>query len=1448
MMRPGWKGLVGFGALCKVFALSVVLTLTLASAAFAAFGDNEASSPTISSDKADYAPGEAVTLTGANWRPGEPVHLSVTSEGGDQPWSRDVDVVADENGEISDQFQLPGYVVPKYYVTATGPTSGTATTSFTDGNVRASADLPSSDSWTLTKTFYGSSTSCATTPSPSSTQLTLSGTNTDTTAATATQSVKLEASSASGGGQRFFSKWTGPSGFTSTSGTICVQGFGGSSTRDYVANYVPALSINDVTVTEGNAGTTNATFTVSLSASSSQQVTVNFATADDTAIQPGDYTSSSGTLTFASGETTKSITVSVNGDTADEADERFFVNLSGATNATISDGQGVGTITDDDPDVNDAPVNSVPGPQTTDEDTALVFSGASKISISDPDAGSDPVEVELEVDEGTLTLSGTSGLSFTVGGNGAAKMTFTGTINDINAALDGMRYDPAANYEGTAQLSIVTNDQGHNGSGGARSDTDSVDITVSAVNDAPTAASQSVTTDEDTARTITLTGSDADGDTLTFEIATGPANGSLGAIGPRTCTGTTPKSCQANVTYTPAANYNGPDSFEFHVNDGTVNSADATVSVTVNPVNDAPTVAFTGGPTRVDESGTEGRAYAFMVSDPDSGDTFMGKSGFPDCGTGGVLVEGSLATTSSGGSFGCRFPDGPASPTVRIQVADSQAVDSNVATKDVEVDNVAPSINLSGPGTAEEGDTRTYAFTVTDPGDDTHTIVTACGDNGNEVAGSDTYDPDTGEGTFQCRFPDGPATSNVTARVTDSDGASDSDNRVVVVTVANIAPVARDDAYDTNEGEPLEVSAPGVLGNDEDAAGGDDALEARLVGDPSSGTLALNGNGSFTYEPGASFNGTDSFTYRANDGLEDGNNATVAVRVIPVNDPPVAGDDARTVDEDGLLVFPASDLTSNDSAGPPNESDQMLTVDSVGDPVNGTVSLSGGTITFAPTPDYSGPASFEYTVCDDGTTAGGPDPLCNDGVVNVTVSPINDDPTITAVEDQTIDEDGSTGELAFAIDDPDVPPGNLTVTASSDRQALVPDGNIVLGGTGADRTIRATPAPNANSDDGGGARITLEVRGGGGVATSSFLLHVRPVNDKPGFVKGDDPSVLEDSGDQQFPGWATGISAGPANESDQTVWFEVSSVNAASGGDAMFTEWPELSPGGTLTFTPAPNASGEATFDMRLMDDGGGEDASDEQRFKITIGPIDDHPTKIKFVRGPGKVGEGQTKTYRYQVEDIDDPSPIVESCGAKAEKIDTLAESSFNCFFPDGPGRSTVSIRAGPGSPRDKIKVEIANVAPEVILNGPSEAEEGRKETYEFTIDDPGDDAFGFVAGYPKCGLGSWPAGNPSIDGGSFQCEFRSGPTMQIVALKVKDSDGAFSNEAIKEVMVKRKAKDLPRTAELEGAQAKDRLRDEADSDVPDAQYGTSDDSPDSDPGTDVCGADPGDRTVICP
>jgi hypothetical protein len=110
----------------------------------------------------------------------------------------------------------------------------------------------------------------------------------------------------------------------------------------------PSVLISDAAVTEGNSGTVSAVFTVSLSAASTQTISLDYATADDTATAGSDYVASSGTLSFPAGTTSQTLAIVVNGDTSLEANETFLVNLSNATNATVADGQGVGTIQNDD--------------------------------------------------------------------------------------------------------------------------------------------------------------------------------------------------------------------------------------------------------------------------------------------------------------------------------------------------------------------------------------------------------------------------------------------------------------------------------------------------------------------------------------------------------------------------------------------------------------------------------------------------------------------------------------------------------------------------------------------------------------------------------------------------------------------------------------------------------------------------------------------------------------------------------------------------------------------------------------------------------------------------------------------------------------------------------------------------------------------------------------------
>ncbi len=128
------------------------------------------------------------------------------------------------------------------------------------------------------------------------------------------------------------------------------QRLGAAQRRDLARAGCPSITVNDVTVTEGNTGTSTATFTVSLSAAYSQTVSVHYATADGSATLAGsDYQAASGTLTFAPGVTSQTITVLVNGDRLGESNESFSVRLTNPTNAFIADATGVGTIVDDEP-------------------------------------------------------------------------------------------------------------------------------------------------------------------------------------------------------------------------------------------------------------------------------------------------------------------------------------------------------------------------------------------------------------------------------------------------------------------------------------------------------------------------------------------------------------------------------------------------------------------------------------------------------------------------------------------------------------------------------------------------------------------------------------------------------------------------------------------------------------------------------------------------------------------------------------------------------------------------------------------------------------------------------------------------------------------------------------------------------------------------------------------
>ena len=980
--------------------------------------------PTISSDKGDYPPGGAVILTGTNWQPGEIVHVRVNDDAGES-WRRDVDVIADGNGTIRDEFQLPEWFVATYTVTATGPISGTASTAFTDSNFRFLSSGPTltAVSWQL----YSNST-CTTAISGSGNSGIGDITTTDANPGTLNVTVGLNqwvglTAPASAGGQSFVN-WVSTSGgaaFT-TSGpgnrALCAAGENNNGLRRMTANYAVTNTAPVATI-------------------------------------PSFSPASPKTNDSLQASTTTS---DVDGD-----------NISVAWTWKIT--RGVNTCR---------------------------ISTASSASAA---AGTRSVSLDLSQSYATSLCTGASPPA------------------NINPSKGDMVIAEATPNDGTVNGTLRTN-------------------SVAIANTAPTATAQSVTTDEDHAKTIALTGSDNDGDSLSFNATTLPGNGSLyvgiGTAGHEIISSELPYALPSPVvTFDPDANFDGSDSFDFKTNDGTLDSAAATVSIDVTAVNDAPALDLNRAAAGVDTSVTfnEGDppvqlAPNLTITDVDSANMGgaaanlwgPGMTASPDgasesldwdataCigvlpsydSTTGVLTitgtaakavyEGCLASVTyentsqdpstvartvqfvvfDAGSFAASnrpdvaltvasVNDAPVAADDANSIDEDTDIDTDVIANDTDVDNTNGDLTVDGSSiSATNGtavllaDGRTIRFTP---------------------------DADLNDATV------GPAGFTVTYEATD--GALNSNQATLTVSVApvNDAPVCEDVSITTDE-DMLGETDPVCSDVDRDAL----TYSVTAAADGTSGFAG----GKITYEPDPNFNGTDAFTYTANDGTVDSNEADVDVTVSEVNDAPVAADDSATVAEDDDVLV---DAAADDSTGPANESDQSLTITGVGSPSHGTAVLEAGQIRYTPDPDYNGPDSFTYTITDDGTTAGLADPRSDTATVSVTVSEVNDTPV--AVDDSaTVAEDDDV--LIDAAADDSTGPANesgqsLTITgvgSPSHGTAVLEAGQI-----------RYTP----NADYNGPDSFTYTITDDGTTAgladprsdTATVSVTVTPVNDAP---------------------------------------------------------------------------------------------------------------------------------------------------------------------------------------------------------------------------------------------------------------------------------------------------------------------------------------------------------------
>jgi VCBS repeat-containing protein len=480
---------------------------------------------------------------------------------------------------------------------------------------------------------------------------------------------------------------------------------------------------------------------------------------------------------------------------------------------------------------------------TTDEDTPVRIDDASVLgNDSDADGDSLTAAPASDPDHGSLTVNPDDG-SFT--------------------------YSPAADFNGTDSFSYRASD-------GAAADTATVTIEVKPVNDAPTAAADTYTTDEDepfragsqvpaTAPGVLANDSDLDGDSLMMDLVLGAAHGLPTFF------------VDGSFAYQPANDFNGTDKFKYRAFDGKLYSETVTVTINVRPVNDAPAARSDSYATDEDTPLDVPTAAGVLSNDSDvEGDALSAAvASGPSQGTLRLGGDGSLSYTPDADyngidSFEYLASDGADSGTATVTIEVKATQDATTANGDSYQTGEDTPLSVEAPGVLandSDPDGALAAGLVSGP---SHGSLDLRGD------GSLSYTPDpnyNGSDSFEYSASDGAEFG--TATVT------------IEVEAAQDAPAANGDAYATDEDTQLVVEGPGVLANDSDADG--DAMAAALVSGPSHGSLELRGDGSLSYTPNAGYNGTDSFSYRAGDGTLDSDAATVTFEVRPVDDAPPAG-------------------------------------------------------------------------------------------------------------------------------------------------------------------------------------------------------------------------------------------------------------------------------------------------------------------------------------------------------------------------------------------------------------------------------------------------------------------------------------------------------------------------------------------------------------------------------
>ena len=800
------------------------------------------------------------------------------------------------------------------------------------------------------------------------------------------------------------------------------------------------------------------------------------------------------------------------------------------------------------------------------------------LTVSDPDdtslvAANVRISAGFSAAQDTLGFTNQNGITGSYNGaTGMLMLTGSATVADYQTALRSVTYQNSSDNPTTSRsIAFSASDVHAFGAEATKS------ITITAVNDAPTITSSGPTTaTEDTLYTYDATSSDPDGPGATWTTT-----------GADTCAGTI-NPTSGEYTFTPA----GPTPpascvVGIQVADGgSPNETDTqNTTVTITAVNDAPEIDSTA-PT----SATEDTLYTYDATavDPDGTGQAWSTLGSDTCG-------GTINPTSGEYTFTPAGPTPPASCVVAIQVCDAGlACDSQSTTVTITAVNDAPVLDTTATPLAYiDGDGAVAidpGITASDPdsanlsgatisitsgynaGEDTLAFantatITVLSNTGGvlTLTGTDTvanYQAALRSVTYANSATHvTPVQRVVTFQVTDSGAApSNQATRTINISPPNAAPVAQDQGPVT----VAEDASVGITLTATDAD--DDNLIFSIVAGPTKGSLGSIGTpdcsavdtctASVLYTTTANLNGSDSFTFKVNDGTVDSNTATVSISITPVNDAPVLDASkspalAAENEDAGLPSGAVGTLVSDlvDFATPSGQVDNVTDADNPG-------ALLGIAVIASDTAH----GAWWYSV--------------DNGIHWLALGTVSDSSARLLAAN-------SNNRLYFA------PSANFNGTLASAITFRAWDQTTGTDGfTGDASTNGGTTAFSSASD------------------TASLV--VNAVNDAPSFTKGADQlnkpnqDSLNNGIAYTVAGWATAISAGPPDESGQVLTFHVSNDN-----NALFTVQPAVNASnGNLTFTTDPTQTGSTTVSVYLTDDGGtangGSDTSATQTFTIT--------------------------------------------------------------------------------------------------------------------------------------------------------------------------------------------------------------------------------------------------------